>query len=486
MKVIYSILVSIALLSSASNLWAQKVGINTTNPQNPLHIVGRTQIDGRLGINQPNIGSLGGEIIYSAIESVAESSDSSDLNLALYEESGFSPWLNFAKARGTKTAPLKVAKYDNVFSIYGHAHDGVAFNKVGGISLVADDETGSGNVPTAMDFFTSNANEATLSHRMRIDHKGYVGIGTLTPEEKLHVEGNALIKGETFLDAGRLKFQNTSSSIYIGDETGINALANDNLYNTFIGNGAGKSNVSGFANVYIGSNAGNLNQIGQSNIAIGEAALASNTASFNTAIGKFALQYNNNGSENAAIGNYAGFGSQGSQNFFLGTAAGEGAAGSGNVFIGKEVGSYSTVSNKLWIANTNTDEPLIDGDFQNSNLKINGNVQTTKKLGVNIAASHSSLEVGGSIALKVKSGLESGVNDPDETASIWIYTTATGIITLPSPASCPSRVYNITNKTPDTLNISSYINLANSPASTIESAKSIDIVSDGTSWQQIK
>ncbi len=486
MKMLNTLLMTIAFTSIVQNSFGQNVGINTTNPQNPLHIVGRTQLDGRLVINQTNVGSLGGEMIYSSIESIAESSDSSDLNLALFEESGFSPWLNFAKARGSKNVPLKIEMDDNILGLYGHAFDGTEFKKVGGINLTADSATGAANVPTAMDFYTSNANEAVLSHRMRIDHKGNVGIGTMSPLEKLQVEGSTLIKGETIVDGARIRFQNTGSSIYIGDGTGINENTNEDHYNTFIGNGAGHNNTSGFANVYVGSNAGNLNQIGQSNIAIGEAALATNTQSFNTAIGKFALQNNNNGSENTALGNYAGFGSEGSQNFFLGTAAGEGASGSGNVFIGTETGSYSSISNRLWIANSNTDEPLMDGDFENSNLKINGNLQTTNKLGVNIAATHSTIEVHGSIALKVKSGLESGVDDPDESAGIWIYTIANDTITLPAPTSCPNRVYTIVNKTASIIDISTIINLLNIPINTLASVTSITIVSDGTSWQQIK
>lgn len=339
--------------------------------------------------------------------------------------------------------------------------------------------------------------------------EGKVGIGTDAPTHKLHVIGDAKIVGRTsiedslsvngfskfnsgiesqgdaIINAGRIRFISTGNSIFIGEEAGINDNGNDRI-NTFIGNGAGKSNVSGFANVYIGSNAGNENVEGESNIAIGEAALATNTKSFNTAIGKFALQNNNEGEGNTAIGNYAGFGSAGSQNFFIGTAAGESATGSGNVFIGNEVGSYSNVSNRLWIHNSNSNQPLIEGHFQDRKLKINGKLYTSERVGIKTDSPTSDLEVNGTMALKVKANLESGSTDPDESGGIWIYTSDGGTIDLPAPASCPNRTYSIVNKTASSLSIDDYKDMTNSIKNIIHSASSILIVSDGTNWQQIK
>jgi hypothetical protein len=309
--------------------------------------------------------------------------------------------------------------------------------------------------------------------------EGKVGIGTFNPSEKLHVVG------KTVIDAGKLLFKNTGQSIFIGEYAGENDNLDDRI-NVYIGQSAGSSNVDGFSNVYIGSNAGGQNVNGNSNTAIGEAALYSSLTSFNVAIGKYALNANTYGENNTAIGNYAGYGSGGSNNFFLGTATGESATGSFNVFLGNEVGAYSSVSNKLFIDNSNTNTPLIDGDFTTKILKINGKLSTTNKVGVGTDTPNSQLEINGAMALKVKSGLTSGVDDPDESAGIWIYTSGTAIITLPSAGSCPNRTYTICNKTAANLPISSYINMSNSLTDTVSAGSSIYMVSDGNLWQQIK
>jgi hypothetical protein len=309
--------------------------------------------------------------------------------------------------------------------------------------------------------------------------EGKVGIGNFNPLEKLHVTGNAVI------DSGRIYFKNTGQSIFIGEFAGQNDNLDDRI-NVYIGQSAGSSNVDGFSNVYIGSNAGGQNETGNSNVAIGEAALYSSLTSFNVAIGKYALNANANGENNTAIGNYAGFGSSGNNNFFLGTATGESATGSYNVFLGNETGAFSNVSNKLFIHNSNTEHPLLEGDFLDKTLKINGKLSTTGNLGVATNDPKSTLEINGTMALKVKSGLEAGVHNPNHTASIWIYTSGTDFISLPTASSCPNRTYTIVNKTIALLPMSDYFDMSNSSKNTIASATSILVVSDGIVWQQIK
>jgi hypothetical protein len=64
----------------------------------------------------------------------------------------------------------------------------------------------------------------------------------------------------------------------------------------------------------------------------------------------------------------------GERNVFVGCQSGErNTKGSGNVIIGFQANlPDSLASNKLWVANSKTDEPLIQGDFKESFLKING------------------------------------------------------------------------------------------------------------------
>lgn len=266
----------------------------------------------------------------------------------------------------------------------------------------------------------------------------------------------------------RLVFEDAGRSIFIGEDAGRNDDLTDNN------------------NVYLGHWAGNVNVEGENNVAIGTEAFAGALGAYNFALGAHALQNNANGNDNIAIGNFAGYASDGNNNILIGSGAGESLIGTRNIIIGRELGTNKTFDNMLWIDVENTETPLIHGDFSENSLKINGKFFTTNSVGVKTNLPKSTLDVNGSIALKVKSGLESGTTDPDDSAGIWIYTTAFGSITLPPASSCPNRIYTIVNKTTSTLTISDFKDLTNTIQTTILSAKSIEIVSDGSEWQQIR
>jgi hypothetical protein len=77
----------------------------------------------------------------------------------------------------------------------------------------------------------------------------------------------------------------------------------------------------------------------------------------------------------------------GAQNTALGYAAGRNnITGSGNVFIGYQAGQNELGSNRLYIDNSNTASPLIYGEFDNNNVKINGDFQLTTKTPASAAA----------------------------------------------------------------------------------------------------
>jgi hypothetical protein len=114
--------------------------------------------------------------------------------------------------------------------------------------------------------------------------------------------------------------------------------------NSFFGMESGHSNTSGNSNSFIGVNAGYSNTEGNDNTFIGRAA-----------------GYNNlTGNENTYIGRTAGGGNIG---------------GSGNVCLGHRAGYNENGSNKLYIANTDTSEPLIYGEFDNQYLEVNGRLR---------------------------------------------------------------------------------------------------------------
>ncbi|MEO1654284.1 MAG: T9SS type A sorting domain-containing protein, partial [Bacteroidota bacterium] len=80
--------------------------------------------------------------------------------------------------------------------------------------------------------------------------------------------------------------------------------------------------------------------------------------------------------ENTFLGLSAGVGNiSGSRNTYVGRTAGlNNTAGSGNIFLGYRSGENELGSNKLYIANTQTEAPLIYGEFDNEVVGINGSL----------------------------------------------------------------------------------------------------------------
>jgi len=155
----------------------------------------------------------------------------------------------------------------------------------------------------------------------------------------------------------------------------------ESFTNTFLGHGvAGAGNLThtegadGWYNTAIGNVALYANTTGYNNIALGSYALSYNTTGIgNTAIGSYALYANETGGENTAIGISALSSELVSRNTAVGAYAGHFSSGDGNVFLGYSAGGLSGLaSNRLYIANSDTSNPLIYGEFDNKKLKING------------------------------------------------------------------------------------------------------------------
>jgi len=79
------------------------------------------------------------------------------------------------------------------------------------------------------------------------------------------------------------------------------------------------------------------------------------------------------GSYNTFLGSNAGYNtSAGARNVHLGYYSGFGATGSDNIYIGYVSGYSASGDDKLYIENTNSNTPLIYGDFTNDFVTING------------------------------------------------------------------------------------------------------------------
>lgn len=159
-------------------------------------------------------------------------------------------------------------------------------------------------------------------------------------------------------------------SLDIGGDYLINgtlALFMDSLHNIASGSGALDSLDENFS---------------LGNIAIGLSSLTNlNRGVYNLGIGLNTSRSLIDGNENIAIGLDALYDNiHGNRNTVLGVLSGSRVLGSGNVLLGYMSGYNETGSNKLYISNSNTSDPLIYGEFDNNFLEINGSLQAREYL----------------------------------------------------------------------------------------------------------
>ncbi len=246
---------------------------------------------------------------------------------------------------------------------------------------------------------------------------GNVGIGTTTPVEKLHVNGNINIAADSAYQIGgenvlRMQSQNLfigkaagaettegETNLFVGYESGkSNTTGDNNLFvgcesgssnttgdnNLFIGSKSGKYNTTGYTNFFIGCESGRFNSTGYNNVFLGYRSGQQNTGgNHNLFMGSYSGTSNSTGIQNSFVGYQSGqSNTEGSANLFIGNQSGySNTTGDGNVFLGYQAGYNETGSNKLYIENSSSSTPLIYGEFDNDIVTINGTLTATSFVG---------------------------------------------------------------------------------------------------------
>jgi hypothetical protein len=87
------------------------------------------------------------------------------------------------------------------------------------------------------------------------------------------------------------------------------------------------------------------------------------------------------GDDNLFLGNYNALGAsdRGNNNVVVGNSAAAKLTGSSNIIIGSNAAGnakYNTINNRLIISNQSTATPLLEGEFDNKKLTINGKLST--------------------------------------------------------------------------------------------------------------
>lgn len=161
---------------------------------------------------------------------------------------------------------------------------------------------------------------------------------------------------------------NQEYNVLIGTSSGCNIISSgpSGSYNTFMGINSGYQIRTSRDNVFLGTNAGYWLDNGRGNTFVGIDAGRSRgegswpyrstvVADYNTFMGYRAGYNITNGDNNIAVGYEAGYSA---------------ADGTGNVFLGYQAGRNETGSNKLYIANSESNT-LLYGDFAARQLGIN-------------------------------------------------------------------------------------------------------------------
>jgi trimeric autotransporter adhesin len=179
------------------------------------------------------------------------------------------------------------------------------------------------------------------------------------------------------------KIIRSSNSTYLGYNSGNET--NSGHENTGFGTNTLKSLTTGWGHTALGFDVMSNSTTGLFNTAMGYIAMYANTTGrYNTGIGSWALSSNTTGESNAGFGMFSlPFNVDGNYNTSLGAYTGyNNSNGSGNVFIGYQAGYNEYGSNKLYIANSVNNPPLIYGDFSNGRIGL-GTTSPNYKLEVN-------------------------------------------------------------------------------------------------------
>jgi hypothetical protein len=156
----------------------------------------------------------------------------------------------------------------------------------------------------------------------------------------------------------------------------LNIGGSDNA--AFGGFGTLAANTGGEKNSAFGSYALNENKTGFGSSAFGQAALQHSTGNENTGLGFAAGTAITTAANCVAVGGHALAKSKtGKKQVALGSYSGYENEGEGNLFLGNEAGKKELGSNKLYISNSETTEPLILGDFSGKTVKVFGTLSAT-------------------------------------------------------------------------------------------------------------
>ena len=129
---------------------------------------------------------------------------------------------------------------------------------------------------------------------------------------------------------------------------------------------------------------------------------------------------------------------------------------------------------------------MIGNGITNTNRKNAFVVRYDAQTGINTSTPTSMLTVNGAVAFTLNKSSSNGAVSLDNTASIWYLTNSASSAVLPNASDCVNRQYTIVNRTNSAKTISNFTTLSGLIGSSMPSNSSIELISDGTNWLQIR
>lgn len=158
-----------------------------------------------------------------------------------------------------------------------------------------------------------------------------------------------------------------------------------------------------------------------------------------------------------------------------------------NGYSGMVVGLYNDTSTSVQTYPTDETPLFVVGNGVNDLIRSNAMVvQQNGNVGIGASTPKSKFVLNGALGLKLnKDATIGGSVTLDNTSSVW-YFTGTATITLPSASLCDNRVYTLVNRSGSARSISPYTTLTGIVNTSISANSSIEIISDGTNWLQLR
>ena len=185
------------------------VGIGTTSPSQKLDVNGAVNIDGTLFVNTTN-----NHIRLVDTDNTGNFSVGVNTNFQIRDiNANTTPLTIRAGTPGNTivtTSSGRVGIGLNSPGVTLHVDGFARLN--GGLQMNATNATIYQILDSDLRFGTNN------TERMRIDNTGYVGIGTTSPSEKLHVVGDQLIFGDLLLEGSANSFRTVSMNTVDGSD----------------------------------------------------------------------------------------------------------------------------------------------------------------------------------------------------------------------------------------------------------------------------